>query len=99
MATSTFNIQFNNSIQIYVIYSEINIFNNIRLSFFTKICWNMFFELFTTDFSSAPCTFWVLAISLLVGKNLFLILHGAFENNKTITLLIGLLNQDPSVED
>ena len=56
----------------------------------------MFFELFTTDFSSAPCAFWVLAISLLVEKNLFLILHGAFENNKMINLLIGLLNQDPS---
>ena len=29
-------------------------------------------------------------------KNLFLIFHGAFENNKTINLLIGLINHDPS---
>ena len=26
-------------------------------------------------------------------KNLFLVLNGAFENNETINLLIGLLNQ------
>ena len=59
----------------------------------------MFFELFTTDFSSAPFAFWALAISLTVEKNLFLMLHGAFGNNKTINLLIGLLNQDPSAGD
>ena len=27
------------------------------LSFFTKICWNMYFELFTTDLKSAPVQF------------------------------------------
>ena len=59
----------------------------------------MFFEFFTTDFSSAPCAFWVLAISLLVEKSIFLIVHGAFENIKTINLLIGLPNQDPSAGD
>ena len=68
------------------------------LSFYTKICWNMYFELFTTDFKLTPVhLFLVLETYYLVKKTLFLVLHGAFENNKTINLLIGLFNQDPSV--
>ena len=42
-------------------------------------------------FQVSPCAFLVLETSCLVKKNLFLVLHGAFENNKTINLLIGLL--------
>ena len=38
------------------------------LNFFTKICWNMYFELFTTGLKSAPVHFLVLETSCLMKK-------------------------------
>ena len=59
-----------------------------------------FFETCTSNFlqliSSQPLFVFRTGDILSSEKNLFLVLHGAFENNKTINLLIGLLNQDPS---
>ena len=52
----------------------------------------MAFDLFTTGLSLAPCAFYVLASNILTSrKNIFMILHGTYENNKVINLLIGLL--------
>ena len=56
----------------------------------------MYFELFATDFKSAPVHFFCTGNILSSEKNLFLVLHDAFENSETINLLIDLLNQDPS---
>ena len=55
----------------------------------------MNFDLFITSFGLALCAFCTRNI-LTSRKNIFVILHGAFENNKMINLLIGLLNQHPS---